>query len=202
MAQAHNGGWQVCIHSIGDKANRLCAELYARLFKEFPRAGCRHRIEHASVIDMQTVKELVRLGIAVSAQPMFIHSEKLWLPPRLGPERCKMTYPFRSFLEAGIRLAGASDAPVEQLDVLHAIMCCVTREGFETQQCITIEQALRMYTIDAAWVQFEEDVKGSITPGKRADLVVLAEDPFKVKPERLKDIKVVRTVTGGQVVYS
>jgi hypothetical protein len=133
---------------------------------------------------------------------MFIHSEKLWLPPRLGPERCKMTYPFRSFLEAGIRLAGASDAPVEQLDVLHAIMCCVTREGFETQQCITIEQALRMYTIDAAWVQFEEDVKGSITPGKRADLVVLAEDPFKVKPERLKDIKVVRTVTGGRVVYS
>jgi hypothetical protein len=133
---------------------------------------------------------------------MFIHSEKNWLLPRLGAERCKMVYPFRSFLEAGIKLAGASDAPVESLDVLHAITCCITREGFETQQCISLEQAMRMYTSDAAWVQFEEDVKGTVTPGKRADLVVLSDDPFKVKPDKIKDIKVIRTVVGGKVVYN
>ena len=202
MAEAHKAGWQVCIHAIGDRGNRLCAELYERLFQEFPRTGCRHRIEHASVMDMKTLKDLARLGIAVSSQPMFIHSEKGWLPPRLGSERCKMVYPFRSFLEAGIKLAGASDAPVESLDVLHAITCCVTREGFETQQCISLEQALRMYTSDAAWVQFEEDIKGTITPGKRADLVVLGEDPFMVKPDQIKDIKVVRTLVGGETVYN
>jgi predicted amidohydrolase YtcJ len=200
MAAAHKAGWQVCIHAIGDAANRLCAELYGRLFKEFPRQGCRHRIEHASIMDGWTIQELSRLGIVVSTQPMFIHSEKEWLPRRLGIERCLIVYPFRSLLDAGITVAGASDGPVESQDVLHAVQCCVTREGFEPHQCITVEEAFRMYTIDAAFAQFEEKIKGSITPGKRADLVVLEEDPFKVNPDRIKDIKVERTVVAGVTV--
>ena len=151
-------------------------------------------------MDEWTIKELSRLGIVVSTQPMFIHSEKEWLPLRLGIERCRIVYPFRSLLDAGITVSGASDGPVESQDVLHAIQCCVTREGFETHQCITVEEALRMYTIDAAFAQFEEKIKGSITPGKRADLVVLGEDPFKVNPDRIKDIKVERTVVAGVTV--
>lgn len=202
MAAAHNAGWQVCVHAIGDAANSLCVELYTRLFKEHPRKACRHRIEHASIIDEKTMRELSRLGIVVSTQPMFIHSEKEWLPRRLGSERCKTVYPFRSFLDARIKVAGASDAPIESQDVLHAVQCCVTREGFEPHQCISLEEALRMYTLDAAYSQFEEQTKGSITPGKRADLVVLSDDPFKIKPDKLKDIKVVRTVVGGNVVYN
>jgi len=140
------------------------------------------------------------LGVLVSTQPMFIHSEKGWLPWRLGAERCKTVYPLRSFLDAGIKVGGASDAPIESQDVLQAIGCCVTREGFEPHQCISIEQALRMYTLDAAYLQFEEDIKGSITQGKRADLVLLSDDPFKVQPDRIKDIEVVRTVVGGKVL--
>jgi predicted amidohydrolase YtcJ len=202
MAAAHNAGWQVCIHAIGDAANDLCAELYARLFKEHPRKGCRHRIEHASIMDAKTMRELSLLGIVVSSQPLFIHSEKDWLRKRLGDERCKTVYPFRSFLDAGIKLAGASDAPIESQDVLHAIQCCVTREGFEPKQRISVEQAVRMYTLDAAYAQFEDGIKGSITPGKRADLVVLSDDPFKVKQDKLRDIKVVRTVVGGKSVYN
>ncbi len=202
MAAAHNAGWQVCIHAIGDAANALCVELYARLFKEHPRKGCRHRIEHASIMDAKTMRELSRLGIVVSTQPMFIHSEKDWLRRRLGGERCKTVYPFRSFLDAGITLAGASDAPIESQDVLQAIYCCVTREGFEPQQSISVEEAVRMYTLDAAYAQFEDDIKGSITPGKRADLVVLSADPFKVKSDKIRDIKVVRTVVGGKSVYN
>ncbi len=200
MAAAHNAGWQVCIHAIGDAANRLCLELYTRLFRQFPRDGCRHRIEHASIMDTDLMQEMAGLGIAVSTQPMFIHSEKGWLPGRLGSERCKTVYPLRSFLDAGIRVGGASDAPIESQDVLHAIQCCVTREGFQPQQCISVEQALRMYTLDAAYLQFEEGTKGSITPGKRADLVLLSDDPFKVQPDRIKDIEVVRTVVGGKVL--
>ncbi|MCX6002086.1 MAG: amidohydrolase family protein [Chloroflexi bacterium] len=133
---------------------------------------------------------------------MFIHFEKEWLPGRLGVERCKTVYPFRSFLDAGIKLAGASDAPIEPPDVLQSIYCCVTREGFEPHQCISAEEALRMYTLDAAYTQFEDGIKGSITPGKRADLVMLSDDPFKVKPDKIKDIKVLRTVVGGETVYN
>jgi predicted amidohydrolase YtcJ len=200
MAAAHNAGWQVCIHAIGDAANRLCVELYARLFKQFPRNRCRHRIEHASILDADVLKEMAGLGVSVSTQPMFIHSEKGWLPGRLGTERCKTVYPLRSFLDAGIKVGGASDAPIESQDVLQAIQCCVTREGFEPQQCISIEQAVRMYTLDAAYLQFEEDIKGSISPGKRADLVLLGEDPFKVQPDRIKDIEVMLTVVAGKVL--
>jgi predicted amidohydrolase YtcJ len=202
MAEAHNAGWQVCVHAIGDAANKLCCDLYLRLFQEHPREGCRHRIEHASIMDMQTMRDLARMGIAVSTQPMFIHSEKDWLRRRLGEERCRHVYPFRTFLDAGIKLAGASDAPIESQDVLHAIQCCATREGFETQQDITVEEAVRMYTLDAAYAQFQEDSKGSITPGKRADLVVLSEDPCKVEPGKIADVKVVRTVAGGATVYT
>jgi len=200
MAAAHNAGWQVCVHAIGDAANRLCVELYGKLFKEFPRRGCRHRIEHASIMGADVMREMAGLGVLVSTQPMFIHSEKGWLPRRLGTERCKTVYPLRSFLDAGIKVGGASDAPIESQDVLHAIQCCVTREGFEPQECISIEQALRMYTLDAAYLQFEEDIKGSITQGKRADLVFLSDDPFKVQQDRIKDIQVVRTVVGGKVL--
>ncbi len=202
MMAAHNAGWQVCIHAIGDAANRLCVELYARLFEEFPRSGCRHRIEHASIMDEQVIKQMAKLGIVVSTQPMFIHSEKGWLRRRLGTERCKTVYPFRSFLDAGIKVAGASDAPIESQDVLQAIECCVTREGFEPHQCISVEEAFRMYTLDAAYAQFEEGIKGSITAGKRADLVITDKDPFKTKPDAIKDIKIIRTVIAGETVYS
>jgi hypothetical protein len=202
MTAAHNAGWQVCIHAIGDAANKLCVDLYGRLFKEYPRQCSRHRIEHASIMDRKTMRELSRLGIVVSTQPMFIHSEKDWLLKRLGDERCRTVYPFRSFLDAGIKIAGASDAPIESQDVLQSIYCCVTREGFEPHQCVSLEEAVSMYTLDAAYAQFEDGIKGRITPGKRADLVVLSDDPFKVKPDKIRDIKVARTVVGGKVVYN
>lgn len=202
MTAAHNAGWQVCIHAIGDAANRLCAEMYGRLLREYPRRGCRHRIEHASIMDEWTMQELARLGIVVSTQPMFIHTEKGWLGQRLGDERCLSVYPFRELLDSGIRLAGASDGPIESRDVLHAIQVCVTRDGFQPHQCITVEEALRMYTIDAAYAQFEDDIKGSITPGKRADLVILGDDPLAVAADRIRDIPVIGTIAGGASIYS
>jgi predicted amidohydrolase YtcJ len=104
-------------------------------------------------------------------------------------------------VEAGVRVAGASDGPIESVDVLQAIHCCVTREGFEPQQCITAAQAIRAYTLDAAYAQFEEGVKGSISPGKRADLVILSANPASVPVERIKDIDVETTVVGGKTIY-
>lgn len=201
MVFAHNAGLQVAIHAIGDAANRTCIELYDRLLSEYPSPGHRHRLEHASQLSARIIEDIAGLGLVVSTQPMFIHSEKHWLEKRLGTERLKWTYPYRSLVEAGVKVAGASDGPVESVDVLHAIECCVTREGFQPEQCITAEQAVRMYTIDAAYAQFEDPVKGSISPGKRADLVVLSENPVSVTPSEIRNIRVERTVCGGNVIY-
>jgi len=201
MAAAHQAGLQIAIHAIGDAGNRVCVNLYDRLLAEYPRADHRHRIEHASQLDAALISDMARLGIVISTQPMFIHSEKHWLHKRLGTQRTKWTYPFRAILDGGVKLAGASDSPVESAEVMHAIYCCVTREGFEPQQCITVEEAIRMFTIDAAYAQHEDDVKGSISVGKRADMIILSENPAAVTPEKIRNIRVERTIIGGQVLY-
>jgi predicted amidohydrolase YtcJ len=202
MLAAHLAGLQVCVHAIGDGATRLCAELFSSLLAEHPMPGHRHRIEHASILDEETIARIAGLGLVVSTQPLFIHSEKHWLNKRLGDERAKRTYPFRSMIDAGIRLAGASDAPIESPEVLKAIECCVTREGFEPQQCITVMEALRMFTIDAAYAQFEEKFKGSLSPGKRADMVILSHNPLKMPVNEIHNIRVEKTIVAGEAVYS
>jgi predicted amidohydrolase YtcJ len=201
MVAAHRAGLQVCIHAIGDEANRRCLDLYERLLTEHPRADHRHRLEHASLLDAEIVERIARLGLVVATQPLFIHSEKGWLHKRLGLERARWTYPLRALLDAGVPVAGASDGPVESTDVLHAIQCCVTREGFETHQAIEAKEALRLYTTSAAWAQHEEGEKGSLARGKRADLVVLSRDPTAVPPDEISAIQVLRTVVGGVEVY-
>jgi predicted amidohydrolase YtcJ len=202
MVAAHACGLQIAIHAIGDEANRRCIRLYERLLAEHPRADHRHRLEHASLLDAAMIADLARLRLVVSTQPMFIHSEKGWLHKRLGAERAKDVYPLRALVDAGVKVAGASDAPVESPDVLHAIQCCVTRDGFEPHQCITAEQAVQMYTIDAAFAQFEESAKGSIAVGKRADLVILSANPVAVPPHAIGEIQVERTIVAGRTVFA
>ena len=201
MKEAHSAGFQVAVHAIGDAANGVCLKLYDRLFKERPASGHRHRLEHASVLNPQLIDDIARLGLVVSSQPLFIHSEKSWLQKKLGAARARWTYPYASLLQAGVKLAGASDAPVRPKDVLHAIQCCVTREGFQTEQGIGAAQALRAYTLDAAYAQFEENSKGSLSVGKRADMVVLSQNPLSVPPDQIGAIEVVKTICGGQTVY-
>ena len=202
MESAHRAGLQIAIHVIGDAAMRKVVDIFDRLLGEYPRDDHRHRIEHASLVDAEIIDDIRRLGLVVSSQPMFIHTEKGYLEKRLGPERIKWTYAYRSMLDAGIRLAGASDAPVEEPDVLQAIQCCVTREGIAPEQAITAAEAVRMFTIDSAFAQFEEDVKGSITPGKRADFVVLDRSPMETPPDEISGIRVLKTICGGKTIYS
>jgi len=201
MRAAHEAGLQVCVHAIGDAAVERCVALYERLLAERPRADHRHRIEHASVVPDELIPRLARLGLCVSTQPLFVHSEKTWLHRRLGAERARQVYPLRALVEAGVLVAGASDAPVESTDVLHAIQCCVTREGFEIQQALTPAQALDLFTRQAARLQFEEAEKGTLAAGKRADLVVLSDSPLDVAPDRIAGLRVLRTVCGGRVTH-
>ncbi|HEY8156584.1 MAG TPA: amidohydrolase [Myxococcota bacterium] len=201
MRAAHAAGLQICVHAIGDAAIERCVALFAELLTEAPRADHRHRIEHASLVPPALAARIAKLGLCISTQPLFIHSEKAWLGRRLGPARARDVYPLRSLLDAGIVVGGASDAPVESLDVLHAIQCCVTREGFETQQSISPLEALRLFTRDAAYLQFEEHEKGTLAPGKRADLVVLSASPLAVPSDRIAGLRVLRTILAGRVVH-
>jgi len=202
MLAAHKAGLQICTHAIGDRANRVVADLYRRLVREHPRADHRHRIEHASSLDAALIADMAGAGIAAAVQPMFIHSEKAWLTGRLGAQRAAWAYPFRALLDAGVLVSGASDAPLESLNVLHAMQCCVTREGFHPEQNITPAQAVNMFTAHAARAQFMERERGRIEPGLRADFAVLSARPDAAPPDEIAGIKVLRTMIGGRTVFT
>jgi predicted amidohydrolase YtcJ len=202
MEAAHLAGYQICIHAIGDQGIANCVRLFERLLAEHPRNDHRHRIEHASIADPDLIARIARLGLQVCTQPLFIRSEKDWLPARLGAERTPHVYPFRDFFAAGIPLAGSSDAPIERPDVIAAIDFAVNRGGFHPEQGVTPEQAVAMFTRNAAFVQFEEAEKGALEAGKVADMVILSASPLNVPAERLGEIKVLRTMIAGAFVHT
>jgi predicted amidohydrolase YtcJ len=201
MRRADAAGFQICVHTIGDGAVERCVGLFEQLLAGRERSDHRHRLEHASLVPPELIPRMAALGLAVSTQPLFIRSERHWLHRRLGRERARHAYPLRALLDAGLLVAGASDAPVESVRVLDAIECCVTRDGFETHQGITPLEALKLFTIDAARAQHDEHETGSLVAGKRADLVVLDRNPLLVAPGDIGRLAVLRTVAGGRVVH-
>ncbi len=201
MKVAHNNGFQIAIHVIGDKGNRICVDLYKRLLTEFPRENHRHRIEHASMLTDDVIKDMKDFGIIASCQPPFINSEYTWLEKRIGKERCKYTYPMKSIIDAGIVLASGSDCPVEEPNVIMGLHALVDRNGFVPEQCISIEEALKSYTINAAYAAFEENIKGSIEEGKLADFVILDKNPLEIPNNKIKDIQILETIIRGKTIY-
>ncbi len=201
MKTAHNLGFQIGIHTIGDKGNRVVVDLYKRLLTEFPKKDHRHRIEHASSLPADVIRDMKQLGLIASCQPPFINSEFKWLPKRLGLERCKEAYPMKSLVEAGVVIASGSDCPIEDPDVILGLHALVTRNGFIPEQCIPIKEALKTYTINAAYASFEEDIKGSIEVGKLADFVILDKNPLETPKETIKTIKVLETIIRGKTVF-
>jgi len=199
VAEAHRAGFQVAVHAIGDRAVELVLTAFERALKQTPREGHRHRIEHASVLNKKLIQRMKKLGLIASVQPHFIVSD-FWVVNRVGKVRARWVYPFKALIREGVVLAGGSDCPVEPISPILGIYAAVARESFP-QERVTVEEALRMYTIDAAFASFEEDAKGSIAVGKLADLTVLSEDPRKIAPSQIKDIKVEMTIVGGRVVY-
>jgi hypothetical protein len=198
--ETHDLGYQVAIHAIGDKANRVVVDVFAGLLNGHP-GHHRHRIEHASIVDAGTLRDAAKLGIIFACQPAFIRSEQSWLEARLGPERLKRTYAFRSCIDAGIVLAGASDAPVESANVLTAMQACVTRHGIVPGESIPVVDALRMFTAGAAFALRQELVKGSIVAGKLADLVFLNGDLRAVPPDSIGDLRILRTYHRGALIF-
>ncbi len=206
---ADQANLQLCIHAIGDRAISDILDIYARLDGDNPAAH-RFRIEHAQHMRPQDFARFHQLGVVASMQPYHAIDDGRWAEKRLGDERAKSSYAWRSMLDAGVPLAFGSDWPVAPLSPILGIYAAVTRatvdgkhpEGWFPEQRLTVEEALRAYTRGAAYAAFQENDKGSITPGKLGDIVVLSDDIFTIPPARIKDARVAMTIVGGSVVYS
>ena len=197
MTKAHQAGLQICIHAIGDMGIEKIVNLFERMLDENPKQDHRHRIEHASFTPPHLVQRIASLGLQICTQPLFIRSESSWLTSRLGPDRTPHVYPFKDFFDAGIKLAGSSDAPIEAADVIAALDFAVNRGGFHPEQGISTFQALQMFTSNASFVQFEEGEKGTLEAGKRADLIILNQNPLDLPNDELSSLSVEQTIIGG-----
>ncbi|MGD9130759.1 MAG: amidohydrolase [Candidatus Bathyarchaeota archaeon] len=202
VARIHKANFRLVMHAMGDQAIDMALTALEKALMEEPRKDHRYRLEQASVLNSELIQRIKELGVMVSVQPKCILSEfSVWSAvDRLGSERARWLYPLKTLVNEGIRVVGGSDCPMEPLSPLQGIQAAVTR-GFFPEERITVDEALRMYTVNAAYASFEETVKGSIEAGKLADLTVLSGDPKAVPPSKIGDINVDVTIVGGKVVY-
>ncbi|HVF42328.1 MAG TPA: amidohydrolase [Pyrinomonadaceae bacterium] len=209
VKSADAAGLQVMIHAIGDKANDSILSIYERVSKENGARDRRFRVEHAQHLRAQDIARFGRDRVVASMQPYHCIDDGRWAEKRVGPERAKGTYAFRTLLDTGAVLAFGSDWSVAPLDPVLGIYAAATRRtldgknprGWVPEQKITVEEAVRAYTFGSAYAEFAEQAKGSITPGKLADFVVLSQDIFKIDPAEIEKVRVTMTITGGRVVY-
>jgi predicted amidohydrolase YtcJ len=203
IVAAHRSGWQVAAHAIGDRAIDLALDAYAQAQRRYPRAGARHRIEHFGVVQPGQVVRAAELGVIPVPQGRFANELGDGMLRAVGPERHAWLYRQRSLLDAGLELPGSSDRPVvagAPLLGIHDMVNRRTASGapFNVGEAITVAEALRAYTSGSAFSSRAEHLKGSITPGKLADLVVLSRDPTVVSPEEIAGIAVLATYVDGE----
>lgn len=209
LIKADAAGLQLCIHAIGDHAISLMLDIFSDVVKANGARDRRLRIEHAQHMAAKDFARFAQLGVIASMQPYHAIDDGRWAEKRIGPDRIKRTYAFRTFLDNKVRLAFGSDWTVAPLDPLQGIYAAVTRQtldgknpqGWVPEQKISVQEAVEAYTLGSAYAEFQEREKGSIAPGKLADLVQLSDDIFAVPPEAIKDVKVEMTMVGGKVVY-
>jgi hypothetical protein len=205
VEEAHRAGYQIGIHANGDVTIGLVLDAYERVQREFPRPDARHRIEHCSLVNPDLLRRIRAAGVIPTPFYTYVyhHGDK-WA--EYGAGKMRWMFAHRSFLDHGIPVAGASDYMPGPFEPLMALQSMVTRTDYTgrawgPEQRVTVDEALRICTVNGAHASFEEQLKGSITAGKLADFVMLAEDPHDVEPGRLKDIGIARTVVGGKVMY-
>ncbi len=204
-------GFQVCIHAIGDRANREVLNIYESVFEKHPEKAknCRFRIEHAQHLDPADIPRFAALGVIPAMQAIHLSSDRPWAIDRLGPERVKYAYAWQRLLKTGVRIVNGTDAPVEPVDPLPCFYAAVSRRtldgeppgGFEPDLKMTREQALRSYTIDAAYGLFQETWKGSVEPGKVADFTVFDRDIMTIPEEEILKTHVMMTIVDGKVMW-
>jgi len=200
VSKAHRAGLQLAVHAIGDRAIEAVLKAFENALKKHPRMNHRHRIEHCSVLNPRFIKRMKRLGLIASVQPHFVVSD-FWVVDRVGRDRARWVYPFKTLVKEGLIVTSGSDCPVEPIDPLLGVWAAVTRKSF-AEESLTVEEALKTYTLNAAYASFDENNKGTIEVGKFADLTVLSNDLFNVPPDKIKRVRVEMTIVDGKIVYS
>lgn len=198
ILKAHKAGIQVGVHAIGDRAVETVLDAYEETVKKFPRKNHRHRIEHCSVLNPQLIRRMKKLNLIASVQPHFVVSD-FWLTNRLGKQRVRWAFPFRTLVKGKIAVISGSDCPVEKISPILGIWAAVAKAL--PKQNLTPTQALETYTTNAAYASFKEAEKGTIQPGKLADLTLLSEDPLSIKPDMINKIAAQMTIVDGKIVY-
>jgi predicted amidohydrolase YtcJ len=213
VSKATKAGYQVAVHAIGDRANRTALDAIERAQEDAPDARPRHRIEHAQILAPPDIPRFAPLGVIASMQPIHAPMDMGFAGERVGPERIRGGYVWKSLIDSGATLVSSADTPafpVKYTNPLWGIYAAVTRqdnegnppEGWYPEERMSRLDALKSYTLNAAYASFEEDLKGTLTPGKLADVTVLSRDVLEVAPPEILTTKVLLTVVGGEIAFS
>jgi predicted amidohydrolase YtcJ len=210
MMKADSAGLQICTHAIGDRAISTVLDLYAEVIRAHGDADRRFRIEHAQHMAAKDFDRFAQLHVIASVQPYHAIDDGRWAESHIGHDRASRTYAFRTFLNHGVRLALGTDWDVAPLNPMLTIYAAVTRatldgkhpNGWFPEQKLTVAEAIEGYTMGSAYAEFQEKEKGSITPGKLADMVLLSDDLFAIPPEAIRRVRVATTIVGGKVVWN
>ena len=208
MMKADAAGLQLCTHAIGDQGISTILDLYSEVVKAHGDRDRRFRIEHAQHMAAKDFDRFAQLHVIASMQPYHAIDDGRWAEARIGHDRASRTYAFRTFLNHGVRLAFGTDWNVAPLNPMLGLYAAVTRatldgknpNGWFPEQKLTVAEAVEAYTLGSAYAEFQEQVKGSITPGKLADMVLLSDDVFSIDPVKIRDVKVMTTWVGGKTV--
>jgi predicted amidohydrolase YtcJ len=209
MMKADAAGLQLCTHAIGDRAISMILDLYTGVVKAHPGMDRRLRIEHAQHMAKKDFDRFAHLDVIASVQPYQAIDDGRWAEGRIGHDRASRTYAFRTFLNHGVHLAFGTDWDVAPLNPLLTVYAAVTRAtldgknpgGWFPEQKLSVAEAVEAYTMGSAYAEFQDKEKGSIAPGKLADMVVLSDDIFSIDPAKIRDVMVVKTIVGGRVVW-
>jgi predicted amidohydrolase YtcJ len=209
MMKADAAGLQLCIHAIGDEGISTILDLYADVIKAHGEADRRFRIEHAQHMAAKDFERFAQLHVIASVQPYHAIDDGRFAEGHIGHDRASRTYAFRTFLDHGVRLAFGTDWEVAPLNPLLGVYAAVTRatlddknpDGWFPEQKLTVAEAVEAYTMGSAYAEFQEKEKGSLTPGKLADMVLLSDDIFTIAPTKIRDTQVLKTIVGGKLVW-
>ncbi|HEV2681114.1 MAG TPA: amidohydrolase [Rhodanobacter sp.] len=210
IGKALGKGYQVAIHAIGDRANREVLDSYEAAYKLHGGQNLRNRVEHAQILSLRDIPRFVPLHLIASMQPTHATSDMNMVEDRIGHDRIKGAYAWQRFLKQGTVVAGGSDFPVESPNPFYGLYSAVTREdhnghppgGWHPDQAMTLTEALRAFTLDAAYAEHAEKTQGTLEPGKWADFILIDHDIFKDAPSRIWNTKVLQTWVGGKQVYA
>lgn len=209
MMKADAAGLQLCTHAIGDAGISTILDIYAEIEKAHGPTDRRWRIEHAQHVAAKDFDRFAQLHVIASVQPYHAIDDGRWAEGRIGHDRASRTYAFRTFLDHGVRLALGTDWNVAPLNPMLTLYAAVTRatldgknpQGWFPEQKLAVGEAIEAYTIGSAYAEFQEHEKGSITPGKLADMVLLSDDVINIDPVKIRDVRVLKTWVGGKLTY-